>query len=89
MGTLARLKMIWRGFTSAIRLVLEVFPPYLKIEGILVTKEVTRGGRHYILVDGDMVGVDRVTYGELLEGEPLRIRATRGYRAVNIDRLIP
>ena len=86
---LALLKSMWRIAISAAWSALDVLPPYRKIEGTLAAKEVSRDGRYYILVGEEMVEVDRVTYNTLLEGEALRIRATRAYRAINIDRLVP
>ena len=68
---------------------LEALPPYKKIEGRLDAKEMASDGTCLLLVDSQMVEVDSLTYDLLLEGEALRIRATRSYKAINIDRLVP
>ena len=67
---------------------LDAVPPYRLIEGRLTAKE-SNDGAYYILVDSRMVEVDGLTYETLIEGEALRIRATRSFRAINIDRLVP
>lgn len=67
----------------------DAFPPYRRIEGRLVAKEVTPDGRYYILVQEEMVEVDSHTFDTLLEDEALMVRCTRAYRAINIDRLLP
>ena len=64
-------------------------PPYRRLEGIMVAKEATSDGRYYILLQEEMVEVDSLTFGILMVGEALRVRCTRGYRAINIDRLSP
>ena len=46
-------------------------------------------GRFFILVDAEIVEVDWLTFEMLIEGEALRIRATRDNRALSIDRLLP
>ena len=68
---------------------LDALPPYRRIEGRLVAKEASKDGTHYILVDSRMVEVDRFTFDTLMEGEALRVRATRSFRAISIDRLLP
>ena len=75
----ARLGWLW----------LDALPPYRKIEGRLDAKESSADGRHFLLVDSQMVEVDWFTYETLMEGEALRVRATRSYRAINIDRIVP
>ena len=52
-------------------------------------KEAIGNGRYFILVDAEIVEVDWLTFETLVEGEALRIRATRDNRAVSIDRLLP
>ena len=64
-------------------------PPYRRIEGSLVAKEAMANGRFFILVDAEIVEVDWLTFEQLIEGEALRIRATRDNRALTIDRLLP
>ena len=64
-------------------------PPYRRVEGSLVAKEAMANGRFFILVDAEIVEVDWLTFEMLIEGEALRIRATRDNRALTIDRLLP
>lgn len=72
---------------SRFDLVVDVIPPYRWVEGILSGKEISSETRHFILVESEMVEVDWLTYEVLMEGEALRIRCTRSYRAISIDRL--
>jgi hypothetical protein len=67
----------------------DALPPYRKVEGVLVDKEAAADGRYTLLVAGDIVEVDRLTFETLMVGEALRIRCTRGMKAINIDRLVP
>ncbi len=78
-----------QGARSALTSLIDVFPPYLYIEGRLTAKEHRRNGAYYLLVDAEVVEVDWLTYETLVVGEPLRIRATRTHKAVSIDRLVP
>ncbi len=64
-------------------------PPYKRIEGNLISKEERHDGTFFILVADEIVKVDWLTYDMLMVGEALRIRATRGNEAINIDRLMP
>ena len=75
----ARLGWLW----------LDALPPYRKIEGRLDARERSADGRYFLLVDSEIIEVDWLTYELLQEGEALRIRTTRSYRAINIDRLTP
>ena len=68
---------------------IDALPPYKRIAGLLSHKDVDSRGNHRILVEGEIVGVDWLTYNTLMIGEPLRIRATRANQAINIDRLLP
>jgi len=68
---------------------LDLLPPYRRVEGRLDAKEVANDGSFYILVDSRMVEVDWLTHDTLMVGEALRIRATRSFKAVSIDRLVP
>jgi len=76
-------------FKTFLYQLLDLIPPYRKIQGLLVGKETGPDGSFYILVDGDMIQVDWFTFEVLIVGEPLRIRCTRSFRAINIDRLLP
>ncbi len=75
--------------SSIARSLADTAPPYRRLEGRLVAKDVTPDGRYYILVEEEMVEVDSLTFDILMVGEALRVRCTRGYRAINIDRLLP
>ena len=45
--------------------------------------------RHFIYVSSEKVQVDSATFEILMIGENLKVRFTRGNKAINIDRLIP
>ena len=65
-------------------------PPYIHIEGLLEGKEVLEDNdKTVIYISSKRVEVDPYTFGILMIGENLRIRSTRSYRAVSIDRIIP
>ena len=65
----------------------DAFPPYRIVEGSLDTKE-TGCNEHYLFVRSVKIQVDQETFNMLVLGEHLQVRYTRGYRAINIDRLI-
>ena len=65
-------------------------PPYIHIEGLLEGKEeLDDNDKTVIYISSKRVEVDPYTFGILMIGENLRIRSTRSYRAVSIDRIIP
>jgi len=65
-------------------------PPYLYVEGLLEGKEVLENGITRVLyISSRKVEVDRYTFEALMIGENLRIRSTRSYKAISIDRIIP
>ena len=65
-------------------------PPYIHIDGLLEGKEVLDDNdKTVIYISSKRVEVDPYTFGILMIGENLRIRSTRSYRAVSIDRIIP
>lgn len=74
---------------ASVQGIVSAAPPYRRIEGSLVAKEAMANGRFFILVDAEIVEVDWLTFELLIEGEALRIRATRDNRALTIDRLLP
>jgi len=55
----------------------------------LDSKEAGPDGKLFISVGPEKVEVDAATFEALMVGETLRVRYTRGRRAVNIDRLLP
>ena len=68
----------------------DAIPPYHSVEGLLEIKETDATGRkHYIWVASVKIEVDKSTSETLIVGENLRVRYTRGNRAINIDRLMP
>ena len=89
---------LWPGMAQVIRALFAAFaafaafvdplPPYKWIEGRLDAKE-HRFGRHFLLVNREIVEVDRFTFDTLTEGEALKVRSTRSNRAISIDRLVP
>ncbi len=66
----------------------DVLPPYYVMEGTLESKRVDDRGRYILLVNGAPISVDRPTYHTLDIGEKIRVRYTRGARAINIDRFM-
>ena len=78
----------WRWLRSWLWALGDAFPPYRKVEGLLESKEPTPEGRFHIRVAGARVQVDRPTFDSLSVGDMLRVRYTRGNRAVNIDRVV-
>jgi hypothetical protein len=77
-----------RALLSTASALLDPLPPYRWIEGRLDTKEERPAG-HFLLVDGEIVEVDWLTFQTLSEGEALRVRCTRSNKAISIDRLVP
>lgn len=65
----------------------DAFPPYRLVEGSLDSKD-TANGKTYLCVASAKVEVDKDTFDVLVLGEDLRVRYTRGNRAINIDRLV-
>ena len=68
---------------------IDALPPYRRSEGPLENKETDPDGRFVITVGLAKIEVDRITFETLAIGEYLRVRYTRGRKAVNIDRLLP
>ena len=66
----------------------DVLPPYYVMEGILESKRIDDKGRYVLLVSGAPISVDRPTYHILDAGEHIRVRYTRGARAISIDRFV-
>ena len=66
----------------------DAFPPYYVAEGVLSDKEVSRNGRYFIHLSSTKIAVDRPTFETLSAGEHIRVRYTRGFRAVSIDRYL-
>lgn len=66
-----------------------IMPPYKKLEGILIAKESKNEGQYFVLIASEIIEVDSLTYSRLIEGEALRILATRDNKAISIDRLLP
>ena len=83
------MRRFWRWFTRWLWHLADAFPPYLVAEGPLETKETDDADRYYLSVASTRVEVDEVTFGTLVVGENLRVRYTRGHRAISIDRLMP
>ncbi len=84
----AKLKGVWRSLNSWLWSLADAFPPYLNVEGIVETKETSPEGWYMILVGSVRVSVDRATFDVLVVGENVRVRYTRGHRAINIDRIL-
>ena len=67
---------------------MDALPPYYVMQGTLESKRVDDSGRYILLVNGAPISVDRPTYYILDIGERIRVRYTRGARAINIDRFV-
>ena len=89
MHLLAPAKRLPRWLTYWLWTLADAFPPYHKVEGLLENKERSSNGRFYIYVGSARAEVDAATFNTLVIGENLRMRYTRGNRAINIDRLLP
>ena len=79
----------WTWLKAWVWTLTDAIPPYHIIEGPLDSKEVLSDGKSYIIVGSATVEVDTATFDTLVVGENLRVRYTKGNRAVNIDRLLP
>ena len=89
MGNLVLLRRFWRWLKHWLWTLKDALPPYRVAEGLLEAKETDSVGRCYISVGPGRVEVDKVTFDMLVVGENLRVRHTRGHRAISIDRLLP
>jgi hypothetical protein len=67
----------------------DALPPYRTAQGVLDAKESCDDGKFYIHVADSRVQVDEATCQILEIGEMLKVRYTRGDRAINIDRYLP
>ncbi|HIC48478.1 MAG TPA: hypothetical protein EYP00_01200 [Dehalococcoidia bacterium] len=77
-------------FVQAMISFVDSCPPYIYIEGLLEGKEILDDNEKTVIyISSKRVEVDPYTFGILMIGENLRIRSTRSYRAVSIDRIIP
>ncbi len=81
-------KVVSQKAGDAVTLLFDAFPPYYIAEGALSAKEVGRNGKRYIHVGDAKIAVDRATFETLSTGERIRVRYTRGFRAVSIDRYV-
>ena len=66
----------------------DALPPYQNARGPLDAKETGQDGGHFIRVAGAMVQVDEATLEALAVGELVKVRYTRGGKAINIDRYV-
>ncbi len=86
-GSKFQFTLIWyKKLVSWYRDQVDLLPPYGNYQGILLGK-FTENDKHYIDLGVDRVGVDKVTFSILENGENIKVRYTRlGKRAINIDR---
>lgn len=75
-----------RRLQSVIESLTDALPPYRIAVGVLDAKETGDDGKFYLRVAESRIQVDEATLHALEIGEMLRVRCTRGYRAINIDR---
>ncbi len=64
----------------------DALPPYYVVEGTVESKTIDEKGRYTLLVNGAPITVDPPTFNILDTGERIRVRYTRGARAISIDR---
>ena len=79
----------WRWLKSWLWHLADALPPYRIVEGPLEAKETDDSGAYFVTVASARAEVDEATFNTLVVGETLRVRYTRGHRAINIDRLMP
>ena len=89
MVPLSLVKNSWRWFRHWVWTRIDSVPPYRIANGALEDKGVDSAGRPYILLGVLRIEVDAGTLDALEVGERLKVRHTRGYRAINIDRILP
>ena len=89
MAYLSLVAKSWRWFRHSVWTLMDGVPPYRIAEGALEDKGVDSTGRPYIRLEDDRIEIDMGTLDALEVGERLKVRHTRGYRAVNIDRILP
>ena len=82
-------RRLWAWLKFWVWTLTDAIPPYHVIEGPLDSKEIHPDGKPCIIVGSATVEVDMATFETLVVGENLRVRYTKGNRAVNIDRLLP
>ena len=63
-------------------------PPYSIVEGEVDEKGIDPGGKPYLQVASATVEVDTSSLDGLEVGDRIKIRQTRGHRAVNIDLML-
>jgi len=89
MGVLTLAKAFSKRLESLVEALTDALPPYRIAQGVLDAKETCDDGKFYIHVAGSRVEVDETTCHTLEIGEMLKVRYTRGDRAINIDRYLP
>jgi len=89
MGVWTLVKVISGRLESVLDSLTDALPPYRTARGVLDAKESCDDGKFYIHVADSRVQVDEATCQILEIGEMLKVRYTRGDRAINIDRYLP
>ncbi len=89
MNPLGMMKAVAATIRTSVASLIDAIPPYNIFEGALTDKARDESGKCWIRCGGNPVEVDPHTYEALEVGERLRLRYTRGNRAVSIDRLVP
>jgi hypothetical protein len=77
----------WRWLKHWLWTLGDAFPSYRNVHGQLEFKDAAMR-KYYIRVGGVRVEVDRATFDTLAIGDDLKVRYTRGNRAVNIDQIV-
>ncbi len=89
MGVYALVKTVSRRLESIVTSLTDGLPPYNVVQGALNSKETSPDGTCYFHVASARIEVDEATFGMLEVGDMLKVRYTRGDRAINIDRYVP
>ena len=79
----------WPWFRDWLWALKDALPPYSLVDGQLDSKETDSTGKFYILVRAERIEIDEATFETLTVGESIRVRYTKGKRAISIDRLVP
>jgi hypothetical protein len=89
MGVLAAVNRLRRALQRWVWSLGDSIPPYRVVKAPLDAKEAAPNGKFYIYVRGARVEIDGATFDILTAGEMIRVRYTRGHRAINIDVFLP
>ena len=81
----APLRGLWAAITGWLREQSDLLPPYHIYQGSDWERRAV-GDRFYLVVGTDEVEIDGVTFRLLESGETIKVRYTRRFKAINLDR---